>query len=420
MASMGVHLLGCVLALFGWIGVTIVCALPMWRVTAFIGTNIVTAQIFWEGIWMSCVVESTGQMQCKVYDSMLALSPDMQAARVLAIFSILVGIAGILVAFISGKCTNFIAEERGKVKASIVAGVLLMVSGVLCLITVSWTAVIIVNDFYNPLLLDAQRRELGASLYLGWAAGLLLVVGGGLLCSSCPPKENCSRSVIYNPLSVEKSTLQPSMALQVLGITLSMIGFAGTIIICALPMWKVTAFIGTNIVVAQVFWEGLWMTCVYERIGQMQCKLYDALLDLDPSLQAARGLIVTTMALACLAFLIFLVGADCTNCLSNPRAKARIVVVSGITFMLSGLTAVVPVSWTADSIIRDFHNPIVHEALKREMGAALYVGWVTAGFLFVGGAVLCTSCPPERHNYSPRYTLTKTDTHSGYAIKNYV
>ncbi|XP_026138716.1 claudin-4-like [Carassius auratus] len=210
------------------------------------------------------------------------------------------------------------------------------------------------------------------------------------------------------------------MALQVLGITLSMIGFAGTIIICALPMWKVTAFIGTNIVVAQVFWEGLWMTCVYERIGQMQCKLYDALLDLDPFLQASRGLIVTSMAMACLAFLIFLVGADCTNCLSNPRAKARIVVVSGITFMLSGLTAVVPVSWTADSIIRDFHNPIIHEALKREMGAALYVGWVTSGFLFVGGAVLCTSCPPERHNYSPRYTLTKTDTHSSYAIKNYV
>ncbi|XP_058601324.1 claudin-4-like [Onychostoma macrolepis] len=176
----------------------------MWRVTAFIGTNIVTSQIFWEGIWMSFVVESTGQMQCKVYDSMLALSPDLKAARVLLVFSILVGIAGILVALVSGKCTNFIAEERGKVKASIVAGVLLMGSGVLCLITVSWTAVIIVNDFYNPLLLDAQRRELGASLFLGWAAGVLLVLGGGLLCSSCPPKENCSTSVIYNPVKMSK------------------------------------------------------------------------------------------------------------------------------------------------------------------------------------------------------------------------
>lgn len=96
MASMGMQLLGCILALFGWIGVIIVCALPMWSVTAFIGTNIVTSQIFWEGIWMSCVVESTGQMQWKVYDSMLALSPDLKAARVLLVFSILVGIAGFL------------------------------------------------------------------------------------------------------------------------------------------------------------------------------------------------------------------------------------------------------------------------------------------------------------------------------------
>ncbi|XP_043114509.1 claudin-4-like [Puntigrus tetrazona] len=204
MTSMDMQLLGCVLALFGWAGVIIVCALPTWKVTAFIGTNIVTSQVFWEGIWMSCVVESTGQMQCKVYDSMLALSPDLIAARVLLVFSILVGIAGILVALVSGKCTNFIAEERGKVKASIVAGVLLMVSGVLCVIAVSWTAVIIVNDFYNPLLLDAQRRELGASLYLGWAAGLLLLLGGGLLCSSCPPKENCSASVVYSPVKMSK------------------------------------------------------------------------------------------------------------------------------------------------------------------------------------------------------------------------
>lgn len=213
-----------------------------------------------------------------------------------------------------------------------------------------------------------------------------------------------------------------AMALQVLGITLSMMGLAGTILICALPMWKVTAFIGTNIVVAQVFWEGLWLNWVYERTGQMQCKLYDALLDLDPDLQAARGLVVVAMALACLAFVLFLAGAECTNCLSHPRAKARIVVASGVTFVLAGLTVVAPVSWTAHSIIRDFHSPMVHEALKREMGAALYLGWVTAGLLVVGGGVLCTSCPPERaaSSSSPRYMQAQTGTHCSYAIKNYV
>ncbi|KAA0701687.1 Claudin-like protein ZF-A89 [Triplophysa tibetana] len=198
MASIGMRSLGCIPALFGWVGVIIACALPMWRVTAFIGTKIVTSQIFWEGIWMSCVVGSTGQMQCKAYDSMLALSPDMQAARALMVISMVVGIAGILMALVSAKCTNFIAEQDGKIKASVAAGVVLIISGLPCLVAASWTAAVIIIDFYNPLLLDAQRRELGASLFLGWAAGLFLVLGGGLLCSYCPPKENDTASVTNN------------------------------------------------------------------------------------------------------------------------------------------------------------------------------------------------------------------------------
>ncbi|XP_042371845.1 claudin-like protein ZF-A89 [Plectropomus leopardus] len=197
MASMGMQIAGCALALFGWIGVLIVCGTPMWRVSAFIGNNIVTSQIMWEGLWMSCVVQSTGQMQCKVYDSMLALSTDLQGARALVVVSIIVGLVGILVAFAGGKCTNFIPEERAKARACVAAGVLLIISGILCLIPVSWTASIIIRNFYNPVLVDAQKRELGASLYIGWGAGALLVLGGALLCASCPRKEDETPSVKY-------------------------------------------------------------------------------------------------------------------------------------------------------------------------------------------------------------------------------
>lgn len=194
---MGMQMVGCALALFGWIGVLIVCGSPMWRVTAFIGNNIVTSQTMWEGIWMSCVVQSTGQMQCKMYDSMLALGTDLQAARALVVVSIITGIVGLLIAFAGGKCTNFIPEQRAKAKATVAAGVLLIISGFLCLIPVSWTASIIIRDFYNPVLVDAQKRELGASLYIGWGAGALLVFGGGLLCANCPPKEDETPSVKY-------------------------------------------------------------------------------------------------------------------------------------------------------------------------------------------------------------------------------
>ncbi|XP_070684796.1 claudin-4-like [Pempheris klunzingeri] len=197
MTSKGMQMVGCALALIGWIGVIVVCGAPTWRVTAFIGNSIVTSQTIWEGIWMSCVVQSTGQMQCKVYDSMLALGTDLQAARALVVVSIVTGIVGLLIAFAGGKCTNFIPEERAKARASVAAGVVLIISGLLCFIPVSWTASIIIRNFYNPLIVDSQKRELGASLYIGWGAGTLLVLGGGLLCANCPPKEDDTPSVKY-------------------------------------------------------------------------------------------------------------------------------------------------------------------------------------------------------------------------------
>uniref|UniRef100_A0A3B1K7S0 Claudin a n=1 Tax=Astyanax mexicanus TaxID=7994 RepID=A0A3B1K7S0_ASTMX len=150
MVSAGMQMLGTALAIIGWVMTIVVCALPMWKVTAFIGQNIVTAQTSWIGIWMTCVVQSTGQMQCKVYDSMLALDSDMQAARALCVISLLVGIVGILLAMAGGKCTNCIEEESTK------------------------------------------KMEIGASLYIGWAAATLMLIGGGLLCCTCPPKDNYS------------------------------------------------------------------------------------------------------------------------------------------------------------------------------------------------------------------------------------
>lgn len=64
--SVGLQVLGMALGVLGWLGTIVACALPLWKVSAFIGNNIITAQIYWEGLWMTCVVQSTGQMQCKV------------------------------------------------------------------------------------------------------------------------------------------------------------------------------------------------------------------------------------------------------------------------------------------------------------------------------------------------------------------
>uniref|UniRef100_A0A671MXQ9 Claudin n=1 Tax=Sinocyclocheilus anshuiensis TaxID=1608454 RepID=A0A671MXQ9_9TELE len=194
--STSLQLLGTTLGVLGWLGIIISCALPLWRVTAFIGTNIVTAQIMWEGLWMSCVVQSTGQMQCKVYDSMLALPQDLQASRAILIIASLVGLIAILASFAGGKCTNCLPDGFTKARVAVAGGAFFVTAGVLGLVPSSWTAHQVIGDFYNPLVAHAQKRELGAAIFICWGAAVLMLIGGGLLCSSCP-KGRTSRGSLY-------------------------------------------------------------------------------------------------------------------------------------------------------------------------------------------------------------------------------
>ncbi|XP_037123075.1 claudin-4-like [Syngnathus acus] len=198
MVSLGRQMLGFILAIIGFLGTIIVCALPMWKVTAFIGANIVTAQVIWEGLWMNCVTQSTGQMQCKIYDSLLALPQDLQAARALVVVAIIVAACGVILGIAGGKCTNFVEDKTAKAKVAVAAGVVFICAGVLVLIPVSWSANTIIRDFYNPILTNPQRRELGAALYIGWGTAALLLLGGALLCSSCPPKDGPEYPVKYS------------------------------------------------------------------------------------------------------------------------------------------------------------------------------------------------------------------------------
>ncbi|KAI5096654.1 claudin-4, partial [Silurus meridionalis] len=370
MAASGLQVLGLTLAFLGLIGEIVICALPMWRVTAFIGQNIVTAQTFWEGLWMNCVMQSTGQMQCKVYDSMLALPQDLQAARALVVIAILL-------------------------------------------------TLFVIMDFYNPTLADAQKRELGASLFIGWGAAGLLLLGGALFCCQCPKNEYRGYSAKYtaprantndkaNPL-LNTSRKMISQRLQLLGLILAMIGYVGTIVICGLPAWKMTAFIGANIVTFQVIWEGLWMDCVVQTTGQMQCKVYDSLLILPAHLQAARALIIVALVVGIFGMIVTIIGGKCTSCVEDENAKAKISVAGGIIFIITGILVVIPVCWTSSAIIRDFYNPALTDAQKRELGPCLYIGFGCAALLIAGGALLCSSCPPkDEHIYNVKYSPARS------------
>jgi len=73
MANAGLQLLGYVLAFLGLLGLIASTAMAEWKISSYAGDNIITAQAMYEGLWQSCVSQSTGQLQCKVYDSLLQI-----------------------------------------------------------------------------------------------------------------------------------------------------------------------------------------------------------------------------------------------------------------------------------------------------------------------------------------------------------
>ncbi|KAG8001809.1 Claudin-4 [Nibea albiflora] len=196
---------------------------------------------------------------------------------------------------------------------------------------------------------------------------------------------------------------------QMLGFALAFIGFLGTIIVCALPMWKVTVFIGGHVVAAHAIWEGLWVGCLIQRTGQMQCKMYDIPLALPQDLQAARALVVIAIIVAAFGVILGIAACKCTNFVEDASAKAKVATAAGIIFICAGVLVLIPVCWSADTVIRDFYNPIMSNAMRRELGAALYIGWGTAALLIQGGALLCSCCPPkDSPEYPVRYSSARS------------
>ncbi|XP_007545965.1 claudin-7-B-like [Poecilia formosa] len=187
MANKGLQILGFALALLGVIGLIIGTILPQWKMSAFVGSNIITAVSMYEGLWMSCAFQSTGQIQCKVYDSMLQLNSALQATRALMVVSIIVVVAGMGAAGMGMKCTNCGGDDQvKKAKIAMTGGIIILIGALCSIVACSWYANDIVRAFYDPFTPVNTRYEFGSAIFIGWAGSFLAIIGGAMLAASCP------------------------------------------------------------------------------------------------------------------------------------------------------------------------------------------------------------------------------------------
>ncbi|XP_077398178.1 claudin-4-like [Festucalex cinctus] len=341
MGRIGKETAGQIISFIGLVGVAVTTGIPMWRVTSFIGANIVTGQIIWDGLWMNCVMQSTGQMQCKLNESVMRLTADLQAARALAIISLVFGFIGFMITFVGAKCTGCLSKDASKAKVVIIGGCLIILAAALVLVPVTWSASVTISDFVSPLTINTQRREIGASIYIGWGSAAILLVGGIILCTSCPPQRPVYGYPAYRAPYADGSAYAP----------------------------------------------------------------------------AARALVVIAIMVAGVGIILGIAGGKCTNFVEDKTAKAKVAIAAGVVFICAGVLVLIPVCWSANTIIRDFYNPILANPQRRELGAALYIGWGTAALLLLGGALLCSSCPPKD---GPEYPVKYSGARSTATSRAYV
>ncbi|MED6236024.1 hypothetical protein ATANTOWER_003340 [Ataeniobius toweri] len=200
MANAGVQLLGFTLAFFGFIGTIASTVMVEWKASSYTGDNIITAQALYEGLWKSCASQSTGQIQCKIYDSLLQLPGIVQGTRGLMLGSILLSFISMIVAVVGMKCTTCMSEQPAqKDKVSLAGGVIFMIAGLLALVGTSWYGHRIAQDFYNPHTPTNSRFEFGSAMYVGWGAACLCLIGGGFLCCNCSGNSSSRKAPHYPP-----------------------------------------------------------------------------------------------------------------------------------------------------------------------------------------------------------------------------
>ncbi|RXM36090.1 Claudin-20 [Acipenser ruthenus] len=220
-----------------------------------------------------------------------------------------------------------------------------------------------------------------------------------------------------------------SAGMQIFAFILALLGLFGATVSTLLPNWKVSADLGSNIITAISQMQGLWIDCTWYSTGMFSCTLKYSVLSLPAYLQTARTSMVLSCVLAALGLCLASLGLKCTRWGGGVQAKRHSAIAGGVFLIVAGFLCLVPASWFTNEVIASFLDSSVPESNKYEPGGAVYVAFVSAGFLFVGGAIFCTSCTgkqrgpqncPPNNKQQCCSASQPTDNKAEYSLQDYV
>ncbi|XP_059128790.1 claudin-20 [Peromyscus eremicus] len=211
MASAGLQLLAFVLALSGVSGVLTATLLPTWKVTAALGSSIVTAIVQVHGLWMDCTWYSTGMFSCSLKYSILSLPIHVQTARATMVLACVLSALGICTSVVGMKCTHLGGDTHTKSQIAFAGGICFMIAGISGLIPTVWYTKEIVENFLDWTIPKSNKYEPGGAVYIGFISAMLLLISGVIFCISYIKRN--PKPWIYPPKQEHASTWQPEKRL---------------------------------------------------------------------------------------------------------------------------------------------------------------------------------------------------------------
>ncbi|XP_063771573.1 claudin-18 [Pseudophryne corroboree] len=211
--------MGFVVSALGFAGIIASTGLDMWS-TQDLYDNPVTATFQYQGLWRSCVRQSSGFTECRPYFTILGLPAMFQAVRALMIVGIVLGAIGLLISIFALKCIRIGSmEDSAKANITLTSGIMFIVAGLCAIIGVSVFANMLVTNFWmttssmytggaisgmggmGGLQTLQTRYTFGSALFVGWVAGGITLIGGVMMCIACRglmPEETTYKAVSYH------------------------------------------------------------------------------------------------------------------------------------------------------------------------------------------------------------------------------
>ncbi|XP_010891673.1 claudin-18 [Esox lucius] len=216
-------------------------------------------------------------------------------------------------------------------------------------------------------------------------------------------------------------------ALQTGGFVLGLIGSAAIIAATGMNNWSVKDR-QEEVVTSVYTYKGLWQDCETTSSGFTECRPLYGILGFAASFQAVRALMIVGIVLGVIGTMIAVFSLKCLKMGSmEDSSKAKMTLTAGIMYIIAGICAIAGASIYANQIVASFmttmYNPNYGGGMGQGMGMgmgggnmmprytfgpALFVAWIGAALLALGGILKCVAFKGLR---------TDKSTYTGVAYK---